>query len=834
MTTSPMTITTLSEAEYRQHRVPEDLATFGTLQTEAGCLPLVAMELDGEVTGLLYRLKLRQRFHNTYAQPLEATYIFPLPGRAAVSSFVMQTRERRVVGVLRERGEARRQYQEAIAAGKQAALAEEERSEVFTLTVGNIPPGESVEIEIELDGPLTWADGQAMFRFPLVVAPRYMPGRPYGGDDVGTGTQSDTPRVPDASRISPPLLLPGYPNPVRLSVDLHVRPGGLRFGAPRVSMPDLACSEAAGALRIQLKPLADRLDRDLILRFPLPSAEIQSAFQVQSSGEEHFWTLDLVPDDAHQQGPAVPRQVVALLDRSGSMSGWKMVCARRAVGRLIDSLVDADAFQVLTFDDRVEPLDAKKPGLRPASDRERFLAVEQLGNVEERGGTEILAALQAGVAALEGQRDPYLLLITDGQVGNESEVLRWVQQSARGVRIFPVGIDQAVNAGLLEQIARVTGGVFTLVESEQALDEAMSGLRRRINRPLLTDVRVELPGADQGVVGPRELFVGACTRLFGRTAGEVPAAVEVTGVAADGKAFRRQVPVAKAEGGSIAKMWARARVLELEHGFLAGWSDPSCQPAAIAAFALQHGVLCRFTAFVAIDEVKRVTGPQHHVTQAVSLPHGWEMAVDEAQFEEMASEGAALCDTALSAGSTASHEVQASSLDEPQFLRSSTHRGFAGAPPKPSNRAKAAPRNAPAPGGPNGKASKRDAGPSPVQGFVDKVRQALTPPPPASPAAPAPAAAPPPKPADAVQLALDALRRAATPGELEAALQALAEAVARASGLDVKEVRARLDGAWQAAQTGSLSRDAFLAEVDRLVQELLLQPPGRRDDFWLR
>lgn len=177
--------------------------------------------------------------------------------------------------------------------------------------------------------------------------------------------------------------------------------------------------------------------RDLILRFPLPSSEIQSALSVQSLNGEHHWALDLVPDDLHQQGPAVPRQVVALLDRSGSMSGWKMVCARRAVGRLIDSLVDADAFQVLTFDDQVEPLDPKRPGLRPAADRDRFLAVEQLGKIEERGGTEILMALQAGVAALAGQPDPYLLLITDGQVGNESEVLRWVQQHAKGVRILP-------------------------------------------------------------------------------------------------------------------------------------------------------------------------------------------------------------------------------------------------------------------------------------------------------------------------------------------------------------------------------------------------------------
>jgi Ca-activated chloride channel family protein len=620
VTASPTQLHILNDADYQKYRVPTDLGSFGSLSTPSGVLPLQSMDLQGHISGLLYRLKLVQRFYNPYNQPLEATYIFPLPGRAAVSHFVMQTEQRRVLGRLEERGEARRQYQQAVAQGKQAALAEEERSETFTMTVGNIPPQQYVEVELELHGPLTFADGRAMFRFPLVVAPRYIPGLAYSGENVGRGVAHDTNAVPDASRISPPVLLPGYPNPVRLSVNIQVDTGGLIFGSPEVSIPELLCWNEPAGFRMSLCPTANRLDRDLIVRIPLPSQQVQSSFQISNG----YYVLNLVPDDLHQMGPQTPRQVVTLLDRSGSMSGWKMVCARRAVGRLIDSLTDRDAFQVLNFDDRIEYLDPRKTNLRWASDRERYLALEALGKVNDRGGTEILPAIQAGVAMLKGQADPYLILITDGQVGNESEVLRWIQQNAQGIRIFTVGIDTAVNVSLLERIAQVSGGHFTLVESEEQLDKEMIGLRRRINPPLLHQVSIQLPGSESSPAFV-DLFQGLAARQMGVASGPVGHEVEVVGYARDGRAFRNTIPVTHCGGETIHKMWARERVLELEHGFLAGWRQPAYQPAAIAQFALQHGVLCRFTAFVAVDEQSYVPGHLHQVTQAVSQPAAQEV-----------------------------------------------------------------------------------------------------------------------------------------------------------------------------------------------------------------
>ncbi|RMG08358.1 MAG: hypothetical protein D6731_22055, partial [Planctomycetota bacterium] len=190
-----------------------DDAGFGVLTAPQGNLPLKLLDVEARVVGLHARTRVRQTFVNTLGLPIEATYIFPLPDRAAVTSVRFEVGERRIEATLQERGAARREYDRAIAAGHRAAIAEEERPDVFTLRVGNLLPGEEASVHLELEGPLTLSEGEASYRFPLVVAPRYIPGTALDGEQVGSGVSPDTDAVPDASRISPPVLLPGVPNP---------------------------------------------------------------------------------------------------------------------------------------------------------------------------------------------------------------------------------------------------------------------------------------------------------------------------------------------------------------------------------------------------------------------------------------------------------------------------------------------------------------------------------------------------------------------------------------------------------------------------------------------
>src|SRR6516162_3237569 len=425
-------------------------AGLGTLATSRGNLPLDAVDVRAAIAGTSASVELTQGFRNPFDVPLEATYIFPLPDRAAVTAMRMECAGHVVEGVLKERSQAREDYDQAIAEGRRAAIAEEDRPDVFTMRVGNIIPGERVTIRLTLAQPLPYSDGEVTFRFPLVVAPRYIPGGPLPGAPAGSGAAADTDAVPDASRISPPVLLPGFPNPVRLTLSADIDPAGLPLAGIHCSLHATAeQADGGGHTIVQLRP-GERLDRDFILRLALANEDqiTTSLVVTPDPGEDPgqgTFTLTLVPPDGG--GQARPRDVVLVLDRSGSMHGWKMVAARRAVARIVDTLTGTDRFAVLCFDNVVERSPDLPDGLVASTDRNRFRAIEWLARTDARGGTQLLEPLEQAMelladateqeipgtsaavrfSGLDPGRDRVLVLVTDGQVGNEDQILRRMQ-----------------------------------------------------------------------------------------------------------------------------------------------------------------------------------------------------------------------------------------------------------------------------------------------------------------------------------------------------------------------------------------------------------------------
>lgn len=273
------------------------------------------------------------------------------------------------------------------------------------------------------------------------------------------------------------MLLPGFPNPVRLSLAVSVDPAGLELREVRSS---LHVVQEEGTV-IRLQP-GERLDRDFILRLAFDASTSLALVPDENSEGEGTFTLTVVPEPAPAGAGA--KDVVLVLDRSGSMTGWKMVAARRAAARIVDTLTSGDRFAVLSFDTVVEYPEGLGEGLSEASDRNRYRAVEHLARLEARGGTEMLSPLERAVALLaDSAGDRVLVLVTDGQVGNEDQILERTGAGLAGVRVHTVGIDRAVNAGFLGRLAGLGGGRCELVESEDRLDEAMEHIHRRIGAP---------------------------------------------------------------------------------------------------------------------------------------------------------------------------------------------------------------------------------------------------------------------------------------------------------------------------------------------------------------
>ena len=577
-------------------------------------LPLAAVRISARVADRVAQVTMEQTFHNPFGEALEAVYLFPLPGGAAVGAFEMKVGKRTIKGVVQERSEARRTYQEAIQNGKRAALLEQERDDVFTVQVGNLPPGEEVAVRIVYSERLPFFEnGTTEIRLPLVVAPRYIPGQPLPRDPVGDGTEWDTDQVPDASRITPPRLVKGFDPKVALKIEVAIEDG---------TIEELACSQHAVRMaggKIALARQDELQDRDFILRWRLAGEGVKTTLLTTKDG---FGMVSILPPK-RDGFLGLARDVVFILDRSGSMGGAKMTSAARACSLLLATLGPRDRFALVAFDNATEWFGGRKFA---AADEAGLAAGEKfLRGIDARGGTELDPAMSEALDLIDRRaehagRVPVIVVLTDGQVGNESAVFQRIQKEGGDARIFTVGIDTAVNEAFLKRLASLGGGTCTCVVPGEALDDALCAIGREIGAPLVVDVRVE---------GVEELAPARVPDLFAGRAATVfflgKKAVTVTGRYADGKEFRQAVKPREIELEAIGHLWARSRVTDLEDRFRLG-GDQDAIRKEIVDLAVKHTLLTRFTAFVVVDEKEIVNqgGQVQKVVQPVHLPAQWE------------------------------------------------------------------------------------------------------------------------------------------------------------------------------------------------------------------
>ncbi len=636
-------------------------------------LPAPALETDVviRVTGIVARATVRQRFANTAGDCVEGLYVFPLPESAAVDRMRLTIGQRVIEGEVREREEARKVYAQAKSEGKKASLLEQERPNVFTASVASIGPNEDLAIEIEYQETLRYEDGRFRLRFPMVVAPRYIPGSAVQAADSeaharavspasnqGLGWASNTDQVPDAERITPAVVRPGETrvNPVRMRVELSP-------GVPlrKVESTTHAIrTDAAGEMSYTVT-LADQslaADRDFELHWePDLSQRPRPALFAENRDGEIFALLIVLPPDASSTPAArLPRETVFIIDTSGSMYGPSIDQARRSLLYALDRLRPEDRFNVIEFNSVMHRLYGESRRALPDAVAEARGWVSRL---QASGGTEILPALQAALEGADGGSEGsgvrQVVFITDGGVGNEEELFRYIHDHLGMSRLFTVGIGSAPNSHFMTKAAEFGRGTFTYVGDRAEVEEKMGGLFRKLESPVLTNVRVEWDdaGAQAWPEKVPDLYAGepiVVTAKLSRAAGGVTVSGERSG-----ERWSERVPIALSAGDrGVDRLWARRKIAALMDRSLEttqGADREQLKREAIEV-AVRHHLVSSFTSLVAVDVTPTLAIGTVCTPRAipVHLPAGWDFGHVFGEIPQTATPGRLFLLIALAAG----------------------------------------------------------------------------------------------------------------------------------------------------------------------------------------
>ena len=591
-------------------------------------LPLAETSFDTIVLGMVADTEVRQVFENPFDEAIEAVYVFPLPHDAAVDDYAIEIGDRTIRGVMKTRADARAAYEKARDEGRSAGLLEQERPNIFTQSVANIPPGESITVVMHMVGPVTREQNHFELALPTVVGPRFVPGRPIGAS--GGGFAPDTDKVPDGSKITPKVLPDGYVSCAELSVHIEVD-AGAPIDTLASKAHEVTVTEAGDRRLIELTRSGERLNRDFVLGWSLATKAPTTALMMGPKGDEGYFQLTIMPPRLAHAGEPVPRELVFVLDTSGSMSGEPMSTSKQAMHGFLNGMGPDDAFQVIRFSSDASALGPTPLPNNPTNLKAAHRHIDQL---DSGGGTMMIEGIKAALdfPYTEG-RARYVLFLTDGYIGNEMEIFQETEKRLDRARVFSLGVGSGPNRHLLDGLARAGRGAVTYVENHENPHEAVETFYRRLAHPVLTDLDIEW--GDLGVqdVVPRripDLFAGQPVVVYGRMPNVKSGTATLVGYAGTERVeipVRVDVTEARRTDG-LASMWARKRIQELEDGRI---TEPDRGPqieAAVTELALQHRVMSNYTSFVAIDDsaVANPDGAPARVDVPVDLVQGMDPA----------------------------------------------------------------------------------------------------------------------------------------------------------------------------------------------------------------
>lgn len=586
--------------------------------------PTLKTDVQMHITGMIARVKVEQHFKNPTKEWMEGIYVFPLPEESAVDHLDMKVGDRVVKGLIKEKEEAKKAYEAAKQDGKKATLLEQERTNVFTTNVANIGPEEEIVVAIEYQETLRYDQGQFRIRFPMVVAPRYIPGTPVASDFVGTGFSPNIDQVPDASRITPPVLHPsnGLINPVTIKVDLDAG-----FPLAKLESPyhktDMKQDGHRYAINLANGVTPANRDFELVWKPDVGTAP-QAAVFTETKKDKTYALVMVMPPSAATEAKAnpLPREVIFVIDTSGSMEGMSIEQARESLVLALSRLTPQDHFNVIQFNSYTSKL---FPSAVPVNGNTLQEAQRYAESLVATGGTEIAGALDA---ALIGSDNPNVIrqvvFMTDGSVGNEEELFDIIRKKLGDSRLFTICIGSAPNSYFMTKAAEFGHGTFTYIGKVEEVNEKMSDLFRKLENPVLTNISVSLPGAIDGEMWPKQLpdlYAGEPVMLSAALT-EVDSDITISGSSGATKWQTKLSLATNTTESGVGVLWARKKIGSLMD---AAHSNPEGAKKAIITTALDHHLVSKYTSLVAVDMTPSRPADAALKTGAVpnNLPQGW-------------------------------------------------------------------------------------------------------------------------------------------------------------------------------------------------------------------
>jgi Ca-activated chloride channel family protein len=574
------------------------------MRMEQGYATATLLNTDVNITvnGLVARVSVMQEFKNDGSEWVEGIYVFPLPDKAAVDHMRLYIGDRYIEGEIHEKEQARKAYEQAKQEGRKTSLVEQQRANLFTTSVANIAPGETVIVEIEYLEDVRFDDGVFSLRFPMTLTPRYIPGQALP-DKAGSGWSSDTDEVSDASQITPPMVSasPAHKVSLRASVNAGMP---LEIIASRYHPVNVA--ETNGRYAVTLAASRVPMDHDFELLWrPIPSSSPRAmAFTETLRGEPHHLLMVMPPTVDESTAVRMPREMIFIIDTSGSMHGVSIEQAKRALQRALDGLQPEDHFNVIEFNSYTNPLFAASVAADATAVANAKNFVRQL---QANGGTNMRPAVQYALKSIASESHlRQIIFITDGAVGNEEGLFGLIEAGLGNARLFTVGIGSAPNSWFMRKAAEVGRGTFTIISSLHEVGEKMDRLFRKLEQPQVTNIAVQWPS---GVIVDAyppivpDLYLGEPITVRAKISGVFRPgdAVRIVGDSVSGAWASDLALNISEDSPGVAALWARARIANLLDLERRGASSEETR-AAVIDTALKHHLVSRHTSLVAIDK----------------------------------------------------------------------------------------------------------------------------------------------------------------------------------------------------------------------------------------